>query len=1207
MKCKKVKVKGAPKMVQLHLHSEYSLLDGACRIADIPKKAKSEGHSAVAITDHGVLFGAVAFYKACKAEGIKPIIGCEVYVAPRTRFDKTYGADSSPHHLVLLCKNETGYKNLIKMVSLGFSEGFYIKPRVDHQLLEKHSEGLIAMTGCLSGKIPSLIASGMTGEAISEARWLKNVFGDDLYLEIQNHGIEDELRVNKVMRHISDTLDIPLVATNDIHYLEQSDYETQAVMLCIQTNTKLSDNHKLGFETNDYYFKSDKEMQELFKGYEDALENTDKIAQKCCFDFHFGNYYLPSFVPPNGSAPEEYLRTLAKKGLAKRIIKGDIKINDEIPQSIYLDRMEYELDTIIKMGYAEYYLIVQDFVNYAKNVGIPVGPGRGSGAGSLIAYLLAITDINPIRYGLIFERFLNPERVSMPDFDIDFCFIRREEVIKYVTEKYGSDRVSQIITFGTMKAKAAIRDAARAMGMSYSDGDSVIKAMPHKFGTTISDAERSQSFRDLIQSTPELSRLIKTAKMLEGMPRNISTHAAGVVISDKSVSEYVPTAMSGDTQVTQFDMDTVAELGLLKFDFLGLRTLTVIADTERMIRRYKPDFSVSNAPENDEKTFEMLRKGQTTGVFQLESHGMRQMLIQFEPKSIDDIMIALSMYRPGPMDAIPKLLENRRKGKVDYALPELAQILDSTYGCVVYQEQVMQIFRTLASYSFGKADVVRKAISKKKPEVIAKQRQDFILGCVNNGIDQNKASELFDELVSFAGYAFNKSHAAAYSVIAYRTAYLKAHYPSHFFAALMTSELNNRTKLSEYILEATRLGIKMLPPSINESETDFTEDGGNIRYGLSALKNVGINFVSRMLNERQSNGPFRTFTEFCDRMYGRDLNKKQLETLIKAGAFDSLGIYRSRLLERFVDILDRASDRNKVMISGQMSLFSAEEATADEHSGFSDVPEFPLRVLLNLEYEASGMYFSGHLTDEYSESEQDIEAVPIAYILGAFSEEDPSDGEEYSENEEYRVGQSVPIIGIIRSVNVKISKKGDKFAIVTLEDRTGEIELLIFSRIYKECYPSLILDTVVAVYGKISVNEDEPPKIIVSTVLPLKPNSSYLKGSLSLKKLVAMGEGGMQNRRDAYLKSTQDTPSIAPVTDENAETRKLYLRVPNTECELSRNVISIICANSGNIPVIFYDTEKGKYVKRADLKIAYSEKAMAMLNRMLGSENVVLK
>lgn len=1185
--------------VHLHLHSEYSLLDGACRIAEIPKKAKAEGHTAVAITDHGALYGAVAFYKACKAEGIKPIIGCEVYVAPRTRFDKSFGEDSNPHHLVLLCKNETGYKNLIKMVSLAFTEGFYVKPRIDKELLRAHSEGLIALSACLSGKIQSLIVEGKAGEAFKEAEELKEIFGEDFYLEVQDHGIDDQMRVNSVLRTFSDRLDVPLVATNDVHYLAKSDADTQAVMLCIQTNTKLGEEHKIGFPTEEFYYKSTEEMKRLFTAYPDAIENTVKIAEKCNFDFTFGHYYLPAFDTPNGTDPKDYLKELSILGLKKRVEKGDIVFTSSHPQSEYQQRMEYELDVITKMGYADYYLIVQDFVTWAKRNDIPVGPGRGSGAGSLIAYLLSITDVDPLPYGLIFERFLNPERVSMPDFDIDFCFIRREEVIKYVTERYGSERVTQIITFGTMKAKAAVRDAARAMGLPYSDGDAMVKAMPKGYGATLTEAENDSHFREVSQSTPEMQRLLRTAKQLEGMPRNASTHAAGVVISDKAVSEYVPLSLSRETQVTQFDMDTVAELGLLKFDFLGLRTLTVISDAEKIIRERNPDFSVSALPVTDEKTFEMLKKGQTTGVFQLESGGMRQLLIQLEPRSIFDIMIALSMYRPGPMDAIPKMLENRRRGKTEYDIPKLAEILDATYGCVVYQEQVMQIFRELASYSFGKADVVRKAISKKKPEVINKQREEFLAGCQSNGIDTEKAAALFDELISFAGYAFNKSHAAAYSVVAYRTAYLKAHYPAEFFAALMTSELNNRTKLSEYIIEAGKLGIKLLPPTVNESSVDFTVENGNIRYGLSALKNVGVGFVSKILTERKQSGRFRSFTDFCDRMYGKDLNRTQLETLIKAGAFDPMGIYRSHLLEKFDEILTRIADKRKRTLSGQISMFEDEAENEDSYVDFPDTPEFPMRALLNLEYEASGMYFSGHLTDEYSENEKDVGATPISSILAAF--------EGSSENEEnvgsvsgaaFKEGQLVTVFGIIRNVTVKINRKSEKFAFVHLEDRTGEIELLVYSGAYKELYPLLIKDAVIAANGRISVNEDDPPIIMTGKVAPMKPNGKYTHAPSPFAEA----------ERSGYKpKYNAPVTRNSPPPPQNNVTAKLYVRVSSIESDEVRNAISVIKATPGEIPVFFYDCETKKYVKRSDLMIANSEKAIKMLKRLIGEENVVFK
>ena len=1133
------------KFVHLHLHSEYSLLDGACRISDIPKKAKAEGHTAVAITDHGVMYGAVEFYKACKAEGIKPIIGCEVYVAPRSRFNKTYGEDSESCHLVLLCKNETGYKNLIKLVSRGFTEGFYIKPRVDLELLAEYSEGLIALSACLAGKIPRLITSDRTDEAEEEAKRLQDIFGkDNFYLEIQQHGIAEQTKVNAVLRLISQRTGIPLVATNDVHYLRRADADTQAIMMCIQTGSKITEGRPIGFETNEFYYKSTEEMKSLFKDFPGAIENTVKIAEQCQFDFTFGKYYLPAFEVPKETNPADYLRSLAEKGLAERLSRGDIEYTAENTEEKYRERMEYELSVIISMGYAEYYLIVQDFVGYAKSKGIAVGPGRGSGAGSLIAYLLKITDVNPLRYGLIFERFLNPERVSMPDFDIDFCYIRREEVIKYVSEKYGSERVSQIITFGTMAAKAAVRDAARAMGLSYADGDAVAKALPKKPGVTLSEAEKSKEIVALTEGSNDIRRLFSVAKSLEGMPRHASTHAAGVVISDKPVSDYVPLAVSGEVQVTQFDMDTVAELGLLKFDFLGLRYLTVISDTEKLIRKKEPSFSVQRIPENDSATFDLLKSGQTAGVFQLESGGMRQMLTSFSPESIDDIMIAVSMYRPGPMDAIPKLIENRKTGKVDYVFPELAEILDGTYGCVVYQEQVMQLFRTLASYSYGKADIVRKAISKKKPEVISKQRDDFLEGCVKNGHDRGKAAALFDEIVSFAGYAFNKSHAAAYSVLAYRTAYLKAHYPAEFLASLMTSELNNRGKLFEYMSEASRLGIKILPPSVNESEINFSASGNNIRYGLSALKNVGIGFVSRMIEEREKNGLFKSFFDFVERTYGRDMNRRQVEMLIKAGAFDEMGVYRSRLLEKYDEIITNVSDRKKETVTGQMSLFAlggGDGVIATPEPSFSDTPEFPLRVLLSLEREASGMYFSGHITDEYSDNEKDIAPVRIASIISSF--EEGSDSPEFSEK------QSVAVMGLITGRNIKNTRSGDAMAFITLEDRTGEIEIIVFSKTFSEYAALLVPDAVISVYGEISVREDEEPKLIMRAAAPMRPNGKYTERPSPFAELIEK-EKAFRERRNGFGQRHGNAQN--PIT-QNVNLINAVSRNDNSENAVSQN------------------------------------------------------
>ncbi len=1242
--------------VHLHLHSEYSLLDGACRISDIPKRAKAEGHTAVAITDHGVMYGAVEFYKACVAEGVKPIIGCEVYVAPRTRFDKTYNEDSESGHLVLLCKNETGYKNLIKMVSRSFTEGFYIKPRVDKELLREYSEGLIALSACLAGRIPRLIVSDRTDEAETEVRELAEIFGkDNFYLEIQQHGISEQTKVNAVLRLISERTGIPLVATNDVHYLRRADADTQAIMMCIQMGSKITDGRPLGFETNEFYYKSTEEMTSLFKDFPDAVENTVKIAERCQFDFTFGKYYLPAYTVPDGSAPGDYLRTLAEKGLQRRVQKGDIAYTEENPEEKYRERMEYELSVIISMGYAEYYLIVQDFVGYAKGKGIAVGPGRGSGAGSLIAYLLNITDVNPLRYGLIFERFLNPERVSMPDFDIDFCYIRREEVIKYVSEKYGSERVSQIITFGTMAAKAALRDAARAMGLSYADGDSIVKALPKKFGFTLSDAEKSKEVTALIEGSVEIKKLFSVAKSLEGMPRHASTHAAGVVISDKPVSDYVPLAVSGDVQVTQFDMDTVAELGLLKFDFLGLRYLTVISDTEKLIRKKEPSFSVGNIPENDGAVFELLKSGQTAGVFQLESGGMRQMLTSFKPESIDDIMIAVSMYRPGPMEAIPKLIENRKSGKVSYVFPELSEILDETYGCVVYQEQVMQLFRTLASYSFGKADIVRKAISKKKPEVISKQRDDFLDGCVKNGHDREKAAALFDEIVAFAGYAFNKSHAAAYSVLAYRTAYLKAHYPAEFLASLMTSELGNRGKLFEYMSEATRLGIKILPPSVNESEVNFSSDGKNIRYGLSALKNVGIGFVTRMIDERERHGAFKNFLDFTERMYGRDMNRKQIEMLIKAGAFDEMGVYRSRLLEKYDEIITNVTDRKRETVSGQMNLFAlgGEDSASAPEIVFSDIPEFPLRVLLGLEREASGMYFSGHITDEYSDNEKDLSPVRVSSVISAF--------EEGNDSPEFHEKQSVTLCGLITGRTVKNTRSGDAMAFITLEDRTGEIEVIVFSKTFSELAGLLIPDAVIALYGEISVREDEEPKIIMRAAAPMRPNGKYTSRPSPFEDLIeadkrprtrgygnAYGYSGAQNgygngqneavqnqsryqneaaqnqsryqseaaqNQSRYQSGTVQGGNVRSGTGVSVSTQggnqkkinKVFLRVPNMETREAKKAKNLVEIFEGETPVVFYEADLNKYLNETKLWLDATPFVIGELKKLLGDENVVVK
>ncbi len=867
--------------VHLHVHSEYSLLDGACRIADIPKAVKALGQNAVALTDHGAMYGSVAFYNACKAEGIKPIIGCEAYVAPTTRFEKSKTKDDAYNHLILLCKNEVGYKNLIYMVSKGFTEGFYIRPRIDNELLASHSEGLVCLSGCIAGYIPRMIARGFYDKAKEYALWLNRVFGQgNFYLEIQDHGSEEEEEVMPEIIKLSQETGIPLAATNDAHYIAKRDADTQAVLLCVQTNSVITDGRPIGFDTDEFYLKSEAEMRRIFGPNGDAIENTQKIADMCGYDFDFDKLYLPEFTPPDSKDPRDYLRELAYEGFEKRIKYGMLVFTEENTEEVYKTRMEYELSVIDGMGFNEYYLIVADYVGYAKTHGVTTGPGRGSGAGSLIAFLIGITDVDPVRYELMFERFLNPERKGMPDFDVDFADTERHKVIEYVTEKYGKDRVCQIITFGTLAARAAVRDVGRALGMSYGDVDSVAKLIPQKLGITIREALDSPDGKDLKErydNEREVKTLIDTAMSVEGMPRNISTHAAGVIITGRPVYEYVPLAKSGDITVTQYDMDTSAKLGLVKFDFLGIRYLSIISDTENQIREYEPDFDITKVPLDDAATYEMLSKGLGEGVFQLESAGMRRMLVQLKPDKLEDIIAAIALYRPGPMDSIPQFLENRADpSKINYITPLLKPILDVTNGVAVYQEQVMQIFRAVAGYTYGRADIVRRLMSKKKTEQMAKERDIFIhgddtggdasiRGAVSNGLSEEDASKLFDQLAKFAEYAFNKSHAASYAFLTYRTAYLKCNYFAEYMSALLTSVLSNTTKTAEYISECSKRGVKVLPPDINESGMYYhvvrDENGGNIRFGLLAIKNVGVNFVQSIITEREKK-PFSSQYDF---------------------------------------------------------------------------------------------------------------------------------------------------------------------------------------------------------------------------------------------------------------------------------------------------------------------------------------------------------
>ena len=1249
-----------PDFVHLHLHSEYSLLDGACRIAEIPRRAKECGHSAVALTDHGVMYGAVAFYNACKAEGIKPVIGCEVYLAKRTRFDRDHEEDSGSYHLILLCKNEIGYKNLIYMVTSAFKEGFYSKPRIDMELLETHHEGLIAMSACLAGFIPRAIINGETALAREHAERMKSIFGEDYYLELQDHGLEEQKLVNREIIKLSHELSIPMAATNDAHYLRRKDADTQAILMCIQTGNVITDGRPLGFETDEFYYKTTEEMSALFSNLDSdplgsPIENTARIAEKCNFDFDFSKLYLPAFTPPDGLSPVEYLRSLTVLGLSKHLETGRIKYSDKHPESEYKERIEYELDVITRMGYADYFLIVQDFVGYAKKNGIPVGPGRGSGAGSLVAFLLGITDLDPLHFELLFERFLNPERVSMPDFDIDFCYNRRDEVIDYVRRRYGDDHVAQIVTFGTMAARAAVRDVGRALDMSYAECDTVAKNIPRALDMTLDSALKiSKELREMYEDSPQVKRLIDTARALEGMPRHASTHAAGVVITDRPVHEYVPLSMNGNVPVTQFDMDTSAKLGLLKFDFLALRYLTIISDTEKQIRERIPDFDIEALPLDDKAAYELISSGNTDGVFQLESGGMRQMLTQLRPDCIEDIIAAISLYRPGPMDSIPKYIENRKnRDKITYKTPLLKPILDVTYGCMVYQEQVMQVCRSVAGYTFGRADLVRRMMAKKKAEDMERERAVFVDGAGKNGISEDVANELFDEMSGFASYAFNKSHAAAYAIISYRTAYLKSHYPCEYLAALMTSVMGSAVKTAEYVAECNRYKISILPPDINESTADYraivTDNGSYIRFGLLALKNLGEGFIERIVAERRIR-PFGSFEDFIERMYGQDMNKRQVEALIKSGTFDSLGVYRSRLLLTYEQIIDHYQERSRVNVEGQLDLFSMglDEGVKADAFKYPDIPELAFRDRLRLEKEASGIYFSGHVLEDYQAHIEKISPSGISDILASFSEDGESD-EAFSDK------QTVTVCGTIARRQTKVTKAGAQMAFLTLEDRFGEIEVVVFAKTFDQIGHILMPDAAVCVVGQISIREDEDPKILCQTAFLLDDNEHFNSES-SLPELKRFaGRGTYQQSRpqvqpsptppptqptkqevSAHAVSRNETvyhvsgrcvpPAVrtvsnavqqnAPLPQKNVPSpmmtspQKIYLRVESTSEDdrsfmKAQNLCYIFC--DGTAEIIFYDKSTGEYKRMTGVRLAASPFVVGELKALLGDENVVIK
>lgn len=1074
----------------LHLHTEYSLLDGAARIKNVVARAKELGMNSLAITDHGAMFGVVDFYKECKKQGIKPIIGCEVYTAARRMTDKDAEKDKHQGHLILLAKNETGYKNLIKIVSQGYIKGYYYKPRIDKDVLREHSDGIIALSGCLAGNIQHRLLVKDYAGAKAEAEALLEIFGPgNFYLEIQDQGLEEEMAIRDDMIKLSREIGVPLAATNDVHYVRKEDAKAHDVLLAIQTATTLDDENRMRFPNDEFYLKSEEEMRKIFAYLPEAVDNTQIIADACSFDFRFGEYHLPEFKAPDGKDNTTYLRELCETGLRERY--------GENPSKELYERLNYELGTIESMGYVEYFLIVWDFINYAKTNGIMVGPGRGSAAGSIVAYCLKITDIDPIRYNLIFERFLNPERVSMPDIDVDFCYERRQEVIDYVTRKYGEGRVSQIITFGTMKAKQAVRDVARAMGASYAKADAIAKAIPFELNMTIDKAlTTSPELKAMYEGDMEAKEIIDMAKAIEGMPRHASTHAAGVVISKEPIDEYVPLYLSDKGPATQFTMTTIEELGLLKMDFLGLRNLTVIRDALELIRQnHGVEIDFSKMDYDDPAVYEMIAGGNTGGVFQLESGGMTQFMKNLKPTCFEDIVAGISLYRPGPMDSIPKYIENKKNPQnIRYVDDALAPILDVTYGCLVYQEQVMQIVRDLGGYSYGRSDLVRRAMSKKKMDVMLKEKEYFIHGkvddegnveipgCVRNGIPEEAAEEIFNDMVSFAQYAFNKSHAAAYAVVAYETGYLKAHYPVEFMAALLTSVMGDAGQIARYIRNCTDMGIEVLPPSVCASSKKFSVENGKIRFGLLGIKNVGEGAIDAIIKAREEKGTPGDIFTFVDNLDISQVNKKALESLIKAGACDCLSDNRAAMLAVHETLIESAQNSMKKNVEGQISLFQTAAGAMNTESVGGKLPDirpFPKDIQLAMEKEMLGVYLTDHPLREYADRIAQISTISCDDI--AHAEEDAQNGE----NAVLRDGMSCVISGMIAGKKTLITKSSKMMAFIDLEDMYGTCEVVVFPNVYERCASACQADRVVAVKGTVNFKEDEAPKILADEILDI--------------------------------------------------------------------------------------------------------------------------
>lgn len=1137
--------------VHLHVHSQYSLLDGACKITDLVDKVKALGQTAVAITDHGAMYGAVDFYKYAKKQGIKPIIGCEVYTAKRNLEDKTAELDSDYGHLVLLAENQTGYKNLIKLVSIGFTDGFYYKPRIDMKTLKKYSEGIIALSACLAGDVPGRLVKDDYEGAKQKAKEYLEIFGKENYfIELQNHGIEEQIKINPLLLKLANELGVETVVTNDVHYINKKDAFAQDVLMCIQMNKLVTDETRLKHETSEFYLKSEEEMKKVFPNLEKSFENTAEIAKRCNVEFDFSQRFLPEFPVPANYTSEQYLRHQCTLGLKKRYGEN----NNEAKQ-----RLEYELSVISSMGFVDYFLIVWDVIKYAKDNGIPVGPGRGSAAGSIVSYCLEITDIDPIKYSLFFERFLNSERVSMPDIDMDFCYERRQEVLDYVTQKYGENRVAQIITFGTMKARNAVRDVGRALGYPYAMCDEIAKLIPKELNITIeSSLEKSKELKMRYDEDDEVRKLIDTAITLEGMPRHASTHAAGVVITKDPVSTYVPLYRNGDLISTQYTMVTLEELGLLKMDFLGLRTLTVIKHAANLSGE---NLDMGKIDYSDPKVYEMIGNGDTEGVFQLESGGMKRFMRELKPKSLEDIIAGISLYRPGPMDSIPTYVKNKNNpDEVTYLHPMLKPILDVTYGCIVYQEQVMEIVKQLAGFSMGGADMVRRAMSKKKAAEMEKARNEFLHGkkdengnvlvdgAIRRGIDEKVASEIIDHIMSFASYAFNKSHAAAYAVVAYQTAYLKCHYPVAFMAALMSSFLEDTDKITEYIELCKKMGMEVKKPDVNKSFLEFSVEDNNIRFGLAAVKNVGRNFVKALTDEREQGGEFETFNQFVERMIKYDsFNKRAVESLILSGSMDCFGLNRSQLVFIYERLIDAKTDDMKRVSENQMSFFADDKPTEVE---IPKLDEMDLMLRLSHEKQTLGIYISGHPVERYKEQYKPLVNCNTLDIKRTAFEEET----------DLKDGDLVAFAGIVSSRKIKYTKKNEEMAFISLEDKLGSVELVAFPKVFAEFKKNLAEGTVIVAKGRLQIRDEQDSTVILNHVTELKSN-------------------------------------VKP--------RRLYIRFEKGQTHSEDEILAVLDKYKGDIPVMLYD-EKTKVTKtaRADHFVTICDRLIDELSDILGARNV---